>query len=43
MIKTLRDAHRFGFDSPEKLAEEGEKLIAKGLELAQQFPEVGKL
>jgi len=43
VIKTLRDAHRFGFDSPEKLAEEGEKLIAKGLELAQQFPEVGKL
>jgi probable nitrogen fixation protein len=43
VIKTLRDAHRFGFDSLEKLAEEGEKLVAKGVELAQQFPEVGKV
>lgn len=38
--RTLRDAHRFGFDSLEKLAEEGESLIAKGLELAKTFPEV---
>ncbi|BAZ06573.1 NifX-associated nitrogen fixation protein [Calothrix sp. NIES-3974] len=43
VTKTLRDAHRFGFDSLEKLAEEGEKLIAKGIELAQKYPEVGKL
>jgi len=43
VIKTLRDAHRFGFDSIEKLAEEGEKFVAKGVELAQQFPQVGKL
>lgn len=41
--KTLRDAHRFGFDSLEKLAEEGEKLIDKGVDLARKFPEVGKL
>jgi probable nitrogen fixation protein len=41
--KTIRDAHRFGFDSLEKAAEEGEKLVAKAVELANQFPEVGKL
>ncbi|MCX7593333.1 MAG: NifX-associated nitrogen fixation protein [Fischerella sp.] len=42
-VKTLRDAHRFGFESLEKLAEEGEKLVRKGIELAQKFPEVGRL
>lgn len=41
--KTLRDAHRFGFESLEKLAEEGEKLAEKGVELAKRFPDVGKL
>lgn len=41
--KTLRDAHRFGFDSFEKLAEEGESLVNKGVELAKRFPEVGEL
>ncbi len=41
--KTIRDAHRFGFDSFEKLAAEGEDLVAKGIELAQRFPEVGNV
>ncbi|MBD2777812.1 NifX-associated nitrogen fixation protein [Iningainema tapete] len=41
--KTLRDAHRFGFESLEKVAEEGEQLVQKGLDLAQRFPEVGKI
>lgn len=41
--RTLRDAHRFGFDSLEKLAEEGEQLVAKGLELAKTFPEASKV
>lgn len=41
--RTLRDAHRFGFDSLEKLVEEGESLVGKGLELAKTFPEVSKL
>ena len=41
--KTLRDAHRFGFDSFDKLAEEGESLVNKGVELAKRFPEVGEL
>jgi probable nitrogen fixation protein len=38
--KTLRDAQRFGFDSLEKLNAEGEKLVKKGITLAQRFPEV---
>jgi probable nitrogen fixation protein len=42
-VKTLRDAHRFGFDSLEKLAEEGENFVKKGIDLAKRFPEVGKL
>ncbi|MBE9212924.1 MAG: NifX-associated nitrogen fixation protein [Nostocales cyanobacterium 94392] len=41
--KTLRDVHRFGFNSFEKLAEEGETLVQKGVELARRFPEVGEL
>jgi hypothetical protein len=40
--RTLRDAQRFGFDSLEKLGEEGEKLAQKGVEYAINFPEVAK-
>lgn len=43
VVKTIRDAHRFGFESLEKLVEEGEKLVQKGVELSQRFPEVGKI
>jgi probable nitrogen fixation protein len=42
-IKTLRDAHRYGFDSLEQLAEEGEKFVKKGVDLAKRFPEVGNI
>ncbi|MFI4940108.1 MAG: NifX-associated nitrogen fixation protein [Burkholderiales bacterium] len=38
--KHLRDVHRFGFESMEKLAAEGEKLVASGVEMIRQFPEV---
>ena len=41
--RTLRDAQRFGFDSLEKMATEGEKLVQKGVVLANRFPEVGRL
>jgi hypothetical protein len=37
--RTLRDAQRFGFESFEKLAEEGEKLTKSGVEFIQRFPE----
>ncbi|MEK6747670.1 MAG: NifX-associated nitrogen fixation protein [Pseudomonadota bacterium] len=40
--KQLRDVHRFGFISMEKLAEEGEKLVAQGVEMIHKFPEVAK-
>ena len=42
-VRTLRDAHRFGFESLEKVADEGEALVQKGIDLAKRFPEVGKL
>ncbi|MBW4518443.1 MAG: NifX-associated nitrogen fixation protein [Scytolyngbya sp. HA4215-MV1] len=41
--RTLRDAQRFGFDSLEKFAIEGEKLTQSGIALAQRFPEVRNL
>ena len=40
--KQLRDVHRFGFDSLEKLAAEGEKLVAAGMDMIDKFPEVAK-
>jgi len=40
--KYLRDVHRFGFDSLEKLAEEGSKLIAAGVEMIEKYPEVAR-
>ena len=40
VLKTIRDAHRFGFDTMEKFNAEGEKLIQKGVELAKAHAEV---
>lgn len=37
--RTLRDAQRFGFNSLEKVAEQGDKLVKSGLETLQRFPE----
>jgi probable nitrogen fixation protein len=42
-VKTLRDAHRYGFDSLEKLEEEGASFVNKGIDLAKRFPEVGNI
>jgi probable nitrogen fixation protein len=41
--KALRDAQRFGFDSLEKLASEGESYVQKGVELGKKYAEVGNL
>ena len=41
--KTMRDVHRFGFESLDKLAEEGDSLVQKAVELATNFREVGEL
>jgi probable nitrogen fixation protein len=38
--KQLRDVHRFGFPSLEKLAEEGAKDVQAGIEMIRKFPEV---
>jgi probable nitrogen fixation protein len=38
--KQLRDVHRFGFPTMEKLAEEGEKAISAAVEMIQKFPDV---
>jgi probable nitrogen fixation protein len=40
--KNLRDVHRFGFESLEKLSEEGAKLLASGTEMIEKFPDVAK-
>lgn len=40
--KNLRDVHRFGFESVEKLEAEGEKLVAAGLEWIEKFPDVAR-
>ena len=38
--KSLRDVHRFGFDSLEKMNAEAEKLTAQAIEMIERFPEV---
>ena len=38
--KQLRDVHRFGFETLEKLAAEGEKYVAAGVEMIEKFPQV---
>jgi probable nitrogen fixation protein len=40
--KYLRDVHRFGFETLEKLAGEGSKLIAAGVEMIEKHPEVAR-
>src|SRR5450830_8320 len=38
--KQLRDVHRFGFETMEKLAAEGDKFISAAVEMIHKFPEV---
>lgn len=38
--RTLRDVHRFGFRSVEKMLEEGNKLLSGALALMEKYPEV---
>lgn len=40
--KNLREVHRFGFESMEKLEAEGEKLVASGVEWIKKYPEVAR-
>jgi probable nitrogen fixation protein len=41
--KIIRDAHRFGFETMEKLAAEGEKLAVEAARAIEQYPEVARL
>jgi probable nitrogen fixation protein len=38
----LRDVHRFGFPSLEKLAAAGNKLVKEGVDMIEKYPEVAK-
>lgn len=38
--KQLRDTHRFGFASMDKLAAEGQKAVTAGIEMIETYPEV---
>jgi probable nitrogen fixation protein len=38
--KHLRDVHRFGFDSLEKLESEGERIVAEGIDWIEKYPDV---
>lgn len=38
--KHLRDVHRFGFESMDKLAAEGDKLVSDGIAMIHAYPEV---
>ncbi|MHB1022653.1 MAG: NifX-associated nitrogen fixation protein [Acidobacteriaceae bacterium] len=40
--KYLRDVHRFGFESMEKLEAEGQKLVAAGVEWIEKYPEIAR-
>ncbi|MET0390011.1 MAG: NifX-associated nitrogen fixation protein [Polyangiales bacterium] len=40
--KSLRDVHRFGFETFEVLAVEGEKLVDQAVATIEEFPEVAK-
>ncbi len=41
--KTLRDVHRFGFETPEKMISEAEKMLDKAVALVTEYNEVAKL
>lgn len=41
--RTLRDVHRFGFDSLSKMKDEADKLLAVCLEVIGKYPEVAGL
>ena len=40
--RSLRDVHRFGFRTLEKMQEEGDKMLATALGLIEKYPEVAK-
>ncbi len=41
--RTLRDVHRFGFESLDKLNQQGEEFVGKAIALIEQYREVAEL
>jgi hypothetical protein len=39
----LRDVHRFGFETLEKLSQEGAKLVDAAIEMIEKYPEVARI
>jgi probable nitrogen fixation protein len=42
LSKHLRDIHRFGFESMEKLGAEGAKFLAAAVKMIDDFPDVAQ-
>lgn len=42
VLKTLRDVHRFGFETLSKLSEAGNKLVSDAVEMIEKFPDVAR-
>jgi probable nitrogen fixation protein len=40
--KQLRDVHRFGFPSLQKLADQGDRYVREGVGMIEKFPEVAR-
>lgn len=40
MDRTLRDVHRYGYESLSKMKDEGDKLLSMALEIIGKYPEV---
>lgn len=43
LSRHLRDVHRFGFESMARMAEEGDKLVASGVEMIRKYPGLADL
>ena len=43
MDKTLRDVHRYGYESLSKMKDEADKLLSVALEIVGKYPEVAGL
>jgi hypothetical protein len=42
LSRTLRDVHRFGFESIHALTSAGEALVAESIDIINRFPEVAR-
>lgn len=43
LYKTLRDVHRFGFRSLDKLVQDADQIVTRSAGLIEQFPDVARL